>query len=138
MSSGSVGLQTHVGANIDNTTLGVNRESKDFVRRAAGDVGAEIPVETFAEQTAGDEADALEELEAGLIEEIVFMVNIGTWKAEDVVETDAFLGYNIFHLRDVFLHCQKNNLGIYLKEILSLISITPSVRSIIVLTNRLT
>ena len=59
---------------------------------AAGDVGAEIPVETFAEQTAGDEADALEELEAGLIEEIVFMVNIGTWKAEDVVETDAFLG----------------------------------------------
>ena len=58
---------------------------------AAGCVGTEIPIETFAEQTTGDEADTLEELEGDLIDVVVFVVNTGGGKSEKVVETMATL-----------------------------------------------
>ena len=59
---------------------------------ASGGVGSEVPVEAFAEQTTGNEADTLEELEGDLIDVVVFVVNTGGGKGEEVVETMATLG----------------------------------------------
>ena len=59
---------------------------------ASGGVGTEVPVETFAEYTAGNEADTLEELEGDLIDVVVFVVDTGGGKGEEVVETMTTFG----------------------------------------------
>ena len=49
---------------------------------AAGCVGTEIPIETFAEQTTGDEADTLEELEGDLIDVVVFVSTLAVGRVK--------------------------------------------------------
>lgn len=57
-----------------------------------GDIGSEIPMEAFAKQAAGDEADTLEEFEGEFGEIVVFTFNISGGDAEEVVETVGGFG----------------------------------------------
>ena len=59
---------------------------------AIGDIGTEVPMDTFAEDTARNETHALEEFNAQFVEVVVFVLDIVAGEVKEVVETDAFVG----------------------------------------------
>ena len=79
---------------------------------AVGSVNAEVPVHALAEHAPAHKADALEEFEAHLVEEIVFLVQFSI-SGEKAVETVGLLGVEVVACAGIFeAYAERVGLGL--------------------------